>query len=417
VSTATIGTIPNHLPSRLVITLWDFSWYTQAGPGEPYADLDRAFRESAERGYNTVRICAAPMYLFGPTPMPADLSISGFGPRPGGAYFGDQTRWYNVAGGYTLPLAERLLALFRAARRHGFVVILSSWEYQQSPAFSADDDWWRMIDAVAPPERLAALASATVGLLRFLDQNGHRDLVAFVELHNEVDFSRVPTDAPAVQRSVHTVSEVFPDLLVTVSYGKPPHLDMAALPAGLQVGQFHIYAYGVLDALQAEIDIRASGTEDFPNAALRRLLRPDAPTWPAYGRPEAWRLDATVVTDQMLYGYDTVDPDRWDLWLYERYANFREQMHGEIRSRVTAVAAWARRRDVPVVFGEGWVGYTPLHADFEDGPVGKDLAEAGLRHAVDAGAWGAVLTSNGAPHHPLWADAAWHRRAAAILSA
>ena len=24
---------------RLAITLWDFSWYTQAGPGEPFADL------------------------------------------------------------------------------------------------------------------------------------------------------------------------------------------------------------------------------------------------------------------------------------------------------------------------------------------------------------------------------------------
>ena len=416
-SSATIGTIPNHLPPRLVITLWDFSWYTQAGPGEPYADLDRVFRESAERGYNAVRICAAPLYLFGPTALPADLAISGWGARPGGSYFGDQTRWYNVAGGYALPLAERLLELFAAARRHGFVVILSSWEYQQSPSFAANDAWWRAIDAVPTSERMEVLASATIRLLEFLDRNEHRDLVAFVELHNEVDFSRVPSDTGSLERAVSRVSTAFPDLLTTVSYGKPPHLDMASLPGGLQVGQFHIYAYGVLDALQAEIDIRASGTEDFPNAALRRLLRDDAPTWPGYGRPEAWRLDATVVTDQMLYGYDNVDPDRWDLWLYDRYANFREQMHGEIRSRVTAVAAWARREEVPVVFGEGWVGYTPLQADFEDGPVGKDLAEAGLHHAVDAGAWGAVLTSNGAPHHPLWADVAWHRRASTILSA
>ncbi|WP_258184320.1 hypothetical protein [Microbacterium foliorum] len=34
--------VPAHLPARLSITLWDFSWYTRAGEGEPYDDLDRA---------------------------------------------------------------------------------------------------------------------------------------------------------------------------------------------------------------------------------------------------------------------------------------------------------------------------------------------------------------------------------------
>src|SRR5437870_3250185 len=55
--------IPKHLPERLTITLWDFSWYTQAGPGEPFHDLDNAFAEATERGYNTVRICAMPFLL------------------------------------------------------------------------------------------------------------------------------------------------------------------------------------------------------------------------------------------------------------------------------------------------------------------------------------------------------------------
>ncbi|WP_174775092.1 cellulase-like family protein [Cryobacterium algoricola] len=414
-SKAASGDIPAHLPARLVITLWDFSWYTQAGPGEPFADLDRAFAEAAERGYNTVRICAAPLYLFGPNALPADLAISGFGPRPGGGSFGDGTRWYNVTGGYSVPLLQRLLALFAAARRHGFVVILSSWEYQQSPAFAADDRWWRAIDAVPFAERMDALASANITLLHVLDDNGCLDLVAFLELHNEVDFSRVPTDGATLERAVQTVSRQFPGILTTVSYGKPPHPDWESLPADLQVGQFHIYAYGVLDALQQTIDIRGSGTEDFPNTALRGLLRPGAPAWADAGRPEGWRFDATVVTDQMLYGYDNVDPDGWDLWLYDRYAPFRDRMHGEIRSRVAAAAAWGRQHSTPVVFGEGWVGYTPLHAGFEEGPVGKDLAETGLHAAVDNGAWGAVLSSNAAPQHPLWADVAWQRRASAIL--
>ena len=56
---------PAHLPERLTISLWDFSWYTRAGAGEPYADLDAAFAETVERGYNAVRICAAPLLTFG----------------------------------------------------------------------------------------------------------------------------------------------------------------------------------------------------------------------------------------------------------------------------------------------------------------------------------------------------------------
>ena len=56
---------PGHLPQRLTITSWDFSWYVRTGPGEPFEDLDRAFAEAVDRGYNTVRICAMPYLLFG----------------------------------------------------------------------------------------------------------------------------------------------------------------------------------------------------------------------------------------------------------------------------------------------------------------------------------------------------------------
>ena len=57
--------LPSHLPERLTITLWDFSWYVRTGPGEPFADLDAAFEQAVHRGYNTVRICAMPSLLFG----------------------------------------------------------------------------------------------------------------------------------------------------------------------------------------------------------------------------------------------------------------------------------------------------------------------------------------------------------------
>ena len=158
------GAIPSHLPQRLAITLWDFSWYTLAGQGEPYADLDAALDEAVERGYNAIRICAAPLLLFGGLgldDLAVDLEIEGLGRSPRGEVYGNGTRWYDVPGGFRLDLRARLFDLLRGARARGIVIILASWEYQQSPAFAADPRWFAAIDAVALDERYDLLADAT----------------------------------------------------------------------------------------------------------------------------------------------------------------------------------------------------------------------------------------------------------------
>lgn len=128
--------IPPGRPGRLAITLWDFCWYTQAGPGEPFADLEAVFVDTVARGYNAIRICAAPLYLFGDLDLPDDLTISGLGPTRKGGHFGERTRWYNVLGTHVIDLRERLQKLLTLAERDGCVVVLSSWEFQQSTSFA-----------------------------------------------------------------------------------------------------------------------------------------------------------------------------------------------------------------------------------------------------------------------------------------
>ncbi|MHC6229121.1 cellulase-like family protein [Arthrobacter sp. MMS24-T111] len=406
------GVPPSHLPPRLAISLWDFSWYTRAEAGGPYADLDAACARAAGLGYNAVRICAAPLLLHGGLGLEAlaeDLVIEGLGKASDGGMYGRGTRWYDVPGGYRINLRTRLLDLFEAAARHGLVVILASWEYQQSPAFAESPEWFEAIDAVPLENRYRVLADAWDRLIGEVSDAGHRDRIALVELHNEVDFSILPALANG-SGEVARLRSLHPDLLITASYGKPPHLAMHTLPDGLGAAQFHVYSYGVLDALQQQIDIRSEGSGGFPNQALRALLKPGAPSVAEYGRLAEWKYRATVVTGQMFYGYDWIDPDAWDTWLYNEYGPYREVMRREIESRVTAIAAWARWKDVPAVVGEGWIGYTPLLGTFEEGPVGRDLAEHGIRTALEHGVWGMVLCSNAAPHHPLWADEDWQRR-------
>jgi hypothetical protein len=406
------GPVPAHLPHRLTITLWDFSWYTRAGAGDPYEDLDAAVADAADLGYNAIRICAAPLLLFGGLgldDLAGDLEIEGLGAAPGGGFYGQRTRWYDTPGGFSVDLRARLLALFAAAARHDMVIVLASWEYQQSPSFAASPRWFEAIDAVPLAERYRLLADAWDRMIVWLTDQGHRERIALVELHNEVDFSILPALSDGGAAEVVRLRTRHPDLLVTASYGKPPHLDMHSLPDGLGAAQFHVYSYGVLDALQQRIDIRSEGSEGFPNSELRALLQAGAPTVEAYGRAADWKYRATVITDQMVYGYDWIDPQKWDAWLVEHYPPFEHVMHREIASRTIAIARWARWQDVPAIVGEGWVGYTPLHGYFEEGEIGRALAEHGVRTALEHGMWGVVLCSNAAPHHPMWRLREWQR--------
>jgi len=409
--------VPAHLPARLTICLWDFSWYTQAAPGEAFADLDRAMAETVERGYNTVRICAAPLLLFGDLGL--DTTQLPFAAMGGGV--GHGTRWYNCAGGAIINGRSRLLDLFEAARRWDVHVIVSSWEYQQSSAFLADSRWYDALMAIEPGRRYQALADALVAMVGFLAEHGLADRIAYLELHNEVDLSRLTeiggpgADPYWCQRDVLTqalrsASDRLPDYLVTACYGVTPHLDMGCLPDNVHVAHCHVYVYGVLGALEQWAGVRL-GPPQFPTDNLVGLLSAHAPAFDSQlAQVPRWRLDATGVSPSMFYAYDNVDPELWDRWLYDNYHRYAEAMDQAVRDRLTAISLWARRHGVPAVVGEGWVGYTPLHADFEDGPIGHAINERAVQLAAEMGFWGAVLGSNCAPHHPAWADADWQKR-------
>ncbi|MFE5337333.1 cellulase-like family protein [Isoptericola sp. NPDC056573] len=411
-----VSKVPSHLPSRLTISLWDFTWYTRTTPGEPFADLDVAFEQAVERGYNTVRICAMPFLLFGDHGI--DTAALRFTSMGGDV--GVRTRWYDAAGGAVLDGRAHLLELFRAAERHGCHVILSSWEYQQSPAFLEGPEWYEALMAVDPDDRHRVMAEAMSDLVQFLKDHGLAERIAYAELHNEVDLSRLslaggggPADVywpqrPFVESAVARMQERHPDILATTCYGIPPHLDIGAVPDNGEVAHFHIYVYGVLGALEKWAGVRA--VDGFPSPELRSLLRDDAPDMASYeGKVDPWRLSATGVSASMFYSHDWMDTARWDRWLYENYGRWREAMSTAVDERLDVLARHARRTGTPLVIGEGWVGYTPLLAEFEDGPVGQGIAERAITRCIELGAWGAVLGSNSAPHHPGWDNVEWQR--------
>jgi Sugar-binding cellulase-like len=400
---------------KLTITLWDFSWYTQTAPGAPFHDLDAAFREAVERGYNTVRICAMPYLLFRSGLDTSALRFEGLGGE-----YGQRMRWYNVASPAVVDGRAWLLALFRSAQRHNCQVIVSSWEYQQSPSFLADESWYRALYAIPPAERSVALADALADLVDLLKAEGLTDTVAFVELHNEIQFSGIARGLNAgivglqdtLERGIDRFKARQPGVPVTVNYAHVPVGQMRGLPRNADVAVFHPYVYGVLNQLVDEFALR-DPTRPYPQErAYRELLREGAPPleqWHPTGA-DAWKLEATLIPQREVYTHDWCDPDKWDRWLYDRYGEHRRAMREVLDLWIAAAADWAAEHDVPLVFGEGWVGYTPLHANFEEGPVGAEICEHAVRRSAEVGAWGTIVCSNAAPQHPMWQDVALQRR-------
>lgn len=396
----------------MTITLWDFTWYTRTGPGEPFHDLDLAFREATARGYDTVRICAMPFLLFRSGLDTSALRFSGLGGE-----YGQRTRWYDVpSSGPAVDGRAHLLELFRAADRHNCRVIVSSWEYQQSPSFSVDDAWHRALQAVPPPERTVVLADAHADLIDLLREHGLDGVVAFVELHNEVQFSGLHHGEgivglrPSMERGIDRFKQRHPAVPVTVNYARVPVEQMRGMPRNADVAVFHPYVYGVLDQLVSDFALRDPGRPYPQERAFTELLRDGAPKLEDWRPPQSWKTDATVVPHREIYTHDWCDPAKWDRWLYDRYGEHRRAMRQTLDTWLDVAADHAAGRSIPLVFGEGWVGYTPLHASFEEGPVGAEICEHAVRRARRLDAWGTVVCSNAAPHHPMWNDLPLQRR-------
>lgn len=401
-----------HMPERMTISLWDFSWYTRTTAGEPFADLDAAFARAVELGYNTVRICAMPFLLFRSG---LDTSAVRLGPLGGG--YGQRTRWYDVKASTTIDAREHLLELFRAAKRHDCFIIISSWEYQQSSSFAAGRAWYDALMAVEPERRASVLADAHADLIELLAAHDLVDRVAFVELHNEAQFgyltdglapdqSVVVALRPRLTAAIARFKERHADVPVTVNYARVPVGELRGVPDNVDVAVFHPYIYGVLDEMVEHFRLRTDAS-DLPQDELRAtLLRPGAPDFTEWLPPtdDRWKLSATIVSRREVYLHDWCDTDAYDRWLYDRYAMHKAAMADKLVGWIEAGADFALSRGIPLVLGEGWVGYTPAGGSFEEGPVGAEICRLAVRTAARVGARGTVVCSNAAPHHAMWAD-------------
>ena len=177
-----IDKIPPHLPKRLTISVPIWALY-DTGEGGVYHDLDKIMVEHKERGFNCMRIDDG-----------AGLMHDIDGNPRGDVYFGrafgeyDLTIRQMAATGAPgkLDARRRLLELFRAAKRHGIYVILSSWYYLHT-FWYVDSELGRELEDIPAEERFSAFAKFLHYILAELEAEGLDSQVAFAEIFNEAD--------------------------------------------------------------------------------------------------------------------------------------------------------------------------------------------------------------------------------------
>jgi len=180
--------VPAHLPKRLAISSWIWSWVTQALPDEPYGDLEKCMVELKARGFNAIRVDAGRNGCFRLDGSPRGEMA--FGPWAAGVSSNLST--VNHRGGGRHDVLQRVVQLMELARTHDIYVILTRWEYQDSTWMVADPRIRAEVYGIPEKDRLVRLAQQHDRLLQILKKQGLEKHVAFVEVHHEVEYSDFP---------------------------------------------------------------------------------------------------------------------------------------------------------------------------------------------------------------------------------
>jgi len=394
--------IPSHLPRKLSISCWIWSWITSATATEPYGDLERCARELKERGFNAVRVDAGLNWAFRLDGTPrGPMEFCAFVPG-----YGWNFSTCNSVGGGRHDVLKRLIHLFELAKQYDFRVILTSWEYQDSSWFVADPAIRAEVYSVPPERRFMHLAEQHDRLLRILKDRGLAEQVAFVEVHNEPEHSEFPKGPEGVEQHRQAIAflrERHPDILVSGDFSS--HDDFSIIPDNVQVFDDHIYAGA--DWYFQELYGKTIYAPDFdPHhprklATLDRILRKDVVPWDTFMQAAEnirafWR--------PVMWLFENLDNDRWDEWAAESFTQWKDRIWTSAKTFFAKDAQEAQRRGLPMVFDEGGCFYPPRLSRFEISPTGLTILELFTDLAIQHGYWGFMPGTYCGPEHLLWQE-------------
>ena len=160
-------------------------WCIHDTPGNgAYHDLDAVVRESAERGFNCLRVDdGAGLIDFSSNPPNGVVPIQE--PYPG--FTRNIRQSWCVGNGGDCDLVARLLELFKAAKKYGVHIILSSWYYLHTYWYCGDNALNERLHAIPDHEKFQYFAEQLSHIIDLLRQHGYVEQIAFAEILNEAD--------------------------------------------------------------------------------------------------------------------------------------------------------------------------------------------------------------------------------------
>jgi hypothetical protein len=422
--------LPSHLPAKLSICYWGWDWLTAVGSGEAYEDLDRAMRETKERGFNCIR-----------PDMGLGLIHDTQG-RPRGkvrfrAHFpgaNSNLQCINSRGGAEYDVRRRVLRLMELAEKYDMVVIGTSWLYQDMITDIDHEDIRREVMGVPYNDRIGLLRTWWDWLLQEIKQQGLLHRFAFVELINEMDCTpciwpreggeiptyedlfddkTVPLQSDWIKRlageAVAILRQKYPELVITI--------DMAfvagfagCLPENAQVADHHLYHDSVTQGVFGAAGVHA-GAKDFSwetgpsieaNELLASLLKKNILSWKDFNRLDTytrrtWRI--------IPWFYENLDNDKYDDWCRAHFPEYKDKIEENVKKVIETAVDFAGPRGLPLVVDEGYLFFPPLNSRFLMGPEGRWGEELVATAAVKAGYWGVLPTGFFRPNTPLtWYD-------------
>jgi len=397
--------LPAHLPRKLTISFWYHDWLAAAQAGAPYEDLESCITEMKYRGFNTARVGVGLTYAF-------RLDGSPRGPMafepPVPAYA--VNRYYACHGGQQ-DVLERLICLLKLARRHRVWLILTSWEYQDNSCV-ADPAVRAQLASVPKQRRFMYLAEQLDRLLTILKAERLTEQVAFIEIHNEPEYSDLPAGADGKrlhQDAIAWLRVRHPDILVSADHANH---DYSIVPDNAQVFDQHIYAgsgwhisglYGQTVSNQAVDPRNPRGFEP-----LHRVLKEQIIPFEDYMvAAEKIGREDTAATDgwrKMLWLWENIDVAKWDAFMAESFPAWKARIWEKAEKHFAEDACESARRGLPLVLDEGGYFCPPPNSRWELTTDGLALLEFFADLAIRHNYWGFMPGTYSGPQHILWRE-------------
>jgi len=390
--------IPSHLPRKLTMSSWQWAWFTHSEPDAAYGNLERVMEELRERNFNSIRIDTALNWCFH-----ADGSSRGEVPIrqtfPRHSY---RLRIVNHRGGHRVDVLKQLINLMNLAKKYDIYVVLSDWEYMHTNWFTSDSQLRDEINSIPKEKRLLQLARQMDRLVRRLRDRGLEKQLAWIEPHNELDYSDFPKDDSSVR--IHTeaiayLRERHPDILVSANYGKSQTITTTE---NTQLYDHHIYAGSALyhDVWQQTIFHPEFSSENPKESKLlKQLLQEQITPYHEFAQyapivGESWT--------RRFWFYHNVNIEQFDRFIIQRYAEIKDTLKQNADKLYTMHAKEAARLKLPMVVTEGGFFYAPLNSRFEESEAGLDYFDHLTDLAVQHDLWAFVMTTYNGPEVPVW---------------